>query len=184
MDSATYEEAMNSINSDLENIQSDVNDLQTTTGTDGSYFKSSTSELDPAASAAMGGMMMVMMVVYAIVFVVLIGSMWKLFTKAGKAGWAAIVPVYNSLVQLEIIGRPWWWFLLMFVPLLNIWVSIVICLDFAKAYGKSTGFGVFLILLPIIAFPMLAFSKDAKYVGPVAKNVEGLMPAPDVPRAA
>lgn len=178
MEDATYEEAMNSINSDFESIRSEIDDMKTTTGTDGSYNNSMRGP-SLEASVEMGATALVIGIVYLAVVVLFLASMWKLFTKAGKAGWAAIVPIYNSLMQLEIIGRPWWWLLLMLVPILNIWIAIVICLDFAKAYGKSTGYGVFLILLPFVAFPMLAFSKDTKYVGPVAAGNESLMPVPE-----
>lgn len=121
----------------------------------------------------------VLFLVYILVLVVLIGSMWKLFTKANKPGWAAIIPFYNIIVMLEIIGRPLWWFVCMFIPFVSIWFSIVLALDLAKSYGKSTLYGVLLILLPIVGFPLLAFGKDTHYVGPVAEGLEGFMPAPD-----
>ncbi len=102
------------------------------------------------------------------VSVLLVVSLWKLFTKAGKPGWAAIVPVYNIIVMMEIIGRPTWWTVLYFVPVANIVVSIINMLDFAKSYGKSAGYGVLMIFFPYIMYPILAFSTDTKYVGPVA----------------
>ena len=101
----------------------------------------------------------------ALAFVVLmIASLWVVFTKAGKPGWAAIVPVYNIIVKLEIVGRPLWWILLMFLPLVNIVVWIVISIDLAKSFGKDVGYGVGLALLPFIFHPMLAFG-DATYRG-------------------
>ena len=56
-------------------------------------------------------------VFYIAVIVFYIICMWKIFVKAGKPGWASIIPIYSSLVQLEILGRPWWWLLLLFVLL-------------------------------------------------------------------
>jgi hypothetical protein len=101
----------------------------------------------------------------ALAFVVLmIASLWVVFTKAGKPGWAAIVPVYNIIVKLEIVGRPLWWILLMFLPLVNIAIWIVISIDLAKSFGKDVGYGVGLALLPFIFHPMLAFG-DATYRG-------------------
>ena len=94
--------------------------------------------------------------------------MWKLFSKAGKPGWAAIVPIYSTIVNMEVIGRPGWWFLLYFVPFLGIYLSVIDTIFLARSYGKSTGFAVGLILLPVVFYPMLAFSKDANYVGPTA----------------
>lgn len=150
----------------------------TTTSSRSSY--GSTSELSPGESAAVMGGMLFVWAIYFAVFIVMVVSLWKLFVKAGKPGWAALIPVYNNIVELEIVGRPVWWvLLLMLVPFLNIWVSIVLVLDLAKSYGKSTNYGIFMVLLPVVAFPMLAFSKDTKYVGPVAQGLDGFMPAPD-----
>jgi len=92
-------------------------------------------------------------------------SMWKIFVKAGKPGWASIIPFYNFIIELEILGRPWWFILLMFVPVANFVVSVIITFDFARVFGKSTGFGFGLFFLPIIFYPILAFS-DATYIGP------------------
>ena len=88
--------------------------------------------------------------------------MWKIFVKAGKPGWAAIVPVYNVLIELEITHLPWWFLLLMFVPLANFVILIFIMLALAKVFGKSTAFGLGLIFLSFIFIPILAFG-DAKY---------------------
>lgn len=99
-----------------------------------------------------------------VVTVLLIAAMWKVFAKAGKPGWAVIVPIYNVIVMLEIAGRPVWWFLLLFVPLVNVIVALVVAIDLAKAYGKSTGFGLGLFFLGFIFYPILGFG-DAQYVG-------------------
>jgi hypothetical protein len=93
--------------------------------------------------------------------------MWKVFVKAGKPGWAAIVPIYNVIVELEIIGRPWWYLLLMLIPLVNVVIGIMIIFDLAKVFGKGTGFGFGLLFLSFIFIPILAFG-DAKYQGPIA----------------
>ena len=97
-----------------------------------------------------------------VIIVVMVASMWKVFTKAGKPGWAAIVPIYNFIVILEIAGKPLWWFLLLLVPFVNFVVFFLLGINIAKAFGKGTGFGVGLTLLPFIFYPMLAFT-DATY---------------------
>jgi hypothetical protein len=104
---------------------------------------------------------------YMAIIVFYIFCMWKIFVKAGKPGWAAIIPIYNVLVELEILGRPWWFLLLFFVPLVNIVIGIMILFDMAKVFGKGTGFGFGLLFLSFIFIPILAFG-DAKYVGPIA----------------
>jgi ABC-type sulfate transport system permease subunit len=86
--------------------------------------------------------------------------MWKIFVKAGKPGWGCIVPIYNIILQLEIAGRPIWWIFLMFIPFVNAIFGIIIILDIAKAFGKGTGFGIGMIFLPFIFFPILAFDRS------------------------
>ncbi len=92
--------------------------------------------------------------------------LWRIFVKAGKPGWAAIVPIYNILVELEILGRPWWWLLLMMIPLVNFVVGIIIIFDLAKVFGKSSAFALGLLFLSPIFIAILAFG-SAKYIGPV-----------------
>ena len=95
---------------------------------------------------------------------VIVASMWKLFTKAGKPGWAAIVPIYNVIVMLEITGKPLWYIALFFVPLANLYVAIALPFWMAKSFGKEMGFGFGLLFLGPIFYPLLAFG-DAQYTG-------------------
>jgi len=96
----------------------------------------------------------------------MIASMWKIFTKAGKPGWAAIIPIYNLIVLLEIAGKPLWWFILMLIPFVNIVVFIMVLVSIARNFGKGVGFAIGMLLLPFIFYPMLGFG-DARYA-PVA----------------
>jgi hypothetical protein len=109
--------------------------------------------------------------VYLAFIVVFVAAYWVIFQKAGKPGWAAIVPIYNIIVMLQIVNRPGWWFLLMLIPFVNFVVMILVMLDFAKAFGRSTAFGLGLIFLAPIFFLILAFG-GSRYVGinrPVAQ---------------
>jgi hypothetical protein len=100
-------------------------------------------------------------------------SQWKIYTKAGKPGWAAIVPVYNYIVWLEIIGKPMWWLaILLLVPCVNFIFLIWMLNLLSKSFGKSEGFTVGLFFLPFIFFPILAFG-GAQYLGPSAKEAQG-----------
>ena len=105
-----------------------------------------------------GGVGIVMSVIYVVVAIVMIVSMWKVFEKGGKPGWASIVPIYNIIVMLEIADKPLWWVLLLFIPIVNVVISIMVMISFAEAYGKSAGFGIGLALLPVIFLPILAFT--------------------------
>ena len=107
----------------------------------------------------------VMLLVQLVIVVVTVASMWKIFTKAGQPGWAALVPIYNIVVLLQIVGKPIWWIVLMLIPLVNIVVAVILSVAVAKSFGKGAGFGIGLMLLSFIFYPILAFG-DAQYVGP------------------
>jgi hypothetical protein len=99
--------------------------------------------------------------------VVMIAALWKVFTKAGQPGWASIVPIYNLIVMLTIVGKPLWWIILLMIPLVNIYAIFVIAIGLAKSFEKSTGFGIGLVLLSIVFYPILGFG-SARYMGPAA----------------
>lgn len=126
--------------------------------------------MDSGYSDAIGaGVGVVTWLISVAVGVFVIICTWKIYTKAGKPGWAAIIPIYNILVLLEIVGRPWWFLLLMFVPVANIVVSIMVIFDEAKVFGKGVGFGFGLLFLSPIFNAILAFG-DATYKGPIATS--------------
>ncbi len=105
--------------------------------------------------------------IFGFVFLVLIlilASLWKVFTKAGKPGWGCIVPIYNVILLLEIAGKPLWWVILLFIPLVSIVVAILVSIEVGKAFGKSTAFGLGLALLPFVFYPVLGFG-SAQYQG-------------------
>jgi hypothetical protein len=101
---------------------------------------------------------------YLAVYVLEVVGMWRAFAKAGKPGWAAIVPIYNFYVLCKIAGRPGWWWVLLLIPIVNIVIWIIVSIDAAKAFGKTAGFGVGLALLPFVFWPILGFG-DATYMG-------------------
>ena len=107
--------------------------------------------------------------------VLILPALGRSFLKAGRPGWAAIVPFYNIIVMLEIAKRPVWWVLLvLLVPGVNVVVGIVLMVDFAIAYGKGGGFAIGLYFLPFIFFPILGFG-DATYVGIKRERVSRLL---------
>lgn len=106
---------------------------------------------------------------YFIVFIVIIAGMWKVFTKAGKPGWAAIIPIYNIVILLEIVGKPAWWVILFLIPFVNFVIAILIMYQLALSFGQGIGMAILLIVLPFVGFPVLGFG-SATYSGP-AKSV-------------
>ena len=104
--------------------------------------------------------MLVMLGVMAIMVV----SAWKIFTKAGHPGWAAIVPIYNIYIMVLIAKKEAWWVILFFIPLVGFIANILVSIDIAKAFGKGAGFGLGMAFLPFIFYPLLAFG-SATYQG-------------------
>jgi uncharacterized membrane protein YhaH (DUF805 family) len=113
-------------------------------------------------------------VIYLAVVGLMVASMWKIFSKAGKPGWACLVPIYNSVVMLQVAGKPVWWLVLMFIPFVNFVVALLTVVGIAKNFGKGTGFALGMVFLSPIFFPMLAFG-DAEYVGEDAGAAPGQM---------
>jgi len=103
----------------------------------------------------------VLMLELALIVLCIIG-LWKLFAKAGKPGWASIVPIYNTIVMIEMAGKPIWWIILLFIPVVNIVISIIIMIGLAKNFGRGTGTAIGLIFLPMIFLLILGFG-SAEY---------------------
>ena len=104
--------------------------------------------------------------------VLLIVAMWMIFKKAGKPGWAAIVPFYNIYTMYEITWGSGWRFLMLLIPFYNIVLGIQTQVKLAKAFGKSGGFAVGLIFLTYVFYPILAFDGSV-YQGVPGKAGEG-----------
>lgn len=118
------------------------------------------------AAGAAGGL--VILVIWLAILVLIIAGFWKVFEKAGQPGWAAIVPIYNVYVLCKIAGRPGWWLILFFVPIVSFVIAIIVSVDVAKAFGKGVGFALGLIFLGFIFYPVLGFG-SAQYQGPPAR---------------
>ena len=97
----------------------------------------------------------------SLVFVVFaIVEWWMLFVKAGRPGWAAIIPIYNIYTLIKISGHSGWWLLWMLIPIVNIIAGIIIWVDVAKKFGKGVGFGLGLIFFNFIFAGILAFGSS------------------------
>lgn len=105
-----------------------------------------------------------MIVFFLVVVIWMAITMWIIFEKAGQPGWAALIPVYNLIVFMRIIGKPWWWILLWMIPYAQlVWIVWGYNL-LAKKFGKSEGFTVGIVFLGFIFLPILAFG-SATYEG-------------------
>ena len=102
--------------------------------------------------------------IFLAVLLIMLAAMWKLFAKAGEPGWAIIIPIYNIIVLLKVSGKPWWWLFLFIIPIVGIVIALLANIGLAKNFGKGTGYGIGLFLLPFIFIPILAFG-SAQFQG-------------------
>ena len=152
---------------------------------------SSDLEMSPTALA-------ILTVVSLAAWLILIASMWRVFTKAGQPGWHAIVPFLNTWTLIKVAGKPEWWFFLFFVPCVNSIVAFVVLYDVAKAFGRSSIFGVGTALFSPVFLPILAFgssehlaterrrdrdlrAQSPHYAQPTYAQPQGWNPSPSVP---
>ena len=135
------------------------------------YLSSLISALNMLQNDGLGIIGIILAVGMIIVFVAIIGAilagLWQTFVKAGEAGWKGIIPIYNIWVLMEIIGRPGWWLILFFIPVVGFFIWIVVCLDLAKSFDHGTGFAVGLMIFPFIFFIILGWG-EAQYQGALA----------------
>ncbi|MGM9476786.1 DUF5684 domain-containing protein [Pedobacter sp. GSP4] len=110
-------------------------------------------------------------IIYLAIIVIFIAGMWKVFEKAGKPGWAAIIPIYNLIILLEIVGKPMIWILWLIIPCVNIVFAIWLYNLVSKSFGKSEGFTIGLVIFPFIFWPILGFG-SATYLGPSAAEAQ------------
>ena len=103
-------------------------------------------------------------ILYLVLIALALAGWWKIFAKAGKPGWAALIPIYNLIVMLQIAGRPIWWLVLLFIPFINLVILVLVCIELVARFGKGPLFGVGLALFSFIFASMLGFS-DATYRG-------------------
>jgi Family of unknown function (DUF5684) len=116
----------------------------------------------PQAGGGSGIGGVIFLLVEIALIVLIVAGFWKTFEKAGKPGWAAIVPFYNLFVLVQIARKPEWWFILLIIPCVNFVFFIIVGIEVAKYFGKEAGFGVGLGLLPFIFYPILGWG-DAQY---------------------
>jgi hypothetical protein len=109
-------------------------------------------------------MLSTMLVLIGAVYLFFLVATWKLYSKAGRPGWASLIPIYTTVVFCRICGRSGWLTLALMIPGVNVIVSIMLSVDLARVFGRGTGFALGLIFLSPIFFPILAFG-SSRYVG-------------------
>lgn len=101
-------------------------------------------------------------------FIVLFACLPKLFAKAGKPAWAGLVPGYNLVVWNKLLGKPWYWLLLLLVPGVNLLMLIIYNVNTSIAYGeRELKQHVRMALLPWVVLPKLAYKDAYTFIGPI-----------------
>ncbi|HYM20404.1 MAG TPA: DUF5684 domain-containing protein [Candidatus Kapabacteria bacterium] len=126
-----------------------------------------------------GGEAIVILAIILAVIVVVIVGMTKVFQKAGKPGWACVIPIYNGIVMLQIIGKSPWLMLLMLIPIVNVIFFAYVYYKLAVAFGKPFWFCVLAILFGSLALCTMGFD-DSEYIGPDGIYPEFLSDTPDI----
>jgi hypothetical protein len=104
-------------------------------------------------------------IIIAVLTIATLAGMWATFEKAGEAGFLCLIPIFNAVILLRIVGRSALQVLLLFIPLVNLGLWLLMMLDLAGRFGKGALFGIGLTLLPFVFLPILGFS-GARYQEP------------------
>lgn len=129
------------------------------------------SQYSSEATGIFAGIGAIFIIIYLAIIILMIASMWKVFEKAGKPGWAVLIPIYNTYIMIQIVGKPTIWLLWCLIPCVNFVFAVWLYNLMSKSFGKEEGFTVGMILLPFIFWPILGFG-SAKYLGPSAAEAQ------------
>tara|TARA_R110002012_G_scaffold83323_4_gene209739 strand:+ start:4190 stop:5929 length:1740 start_codon:yes stop_codon:yes gene_type:complete len=90
---------------------------------------------------------------------------WKLYVKAGRKAWEAAIPVYNGIVLMKIINRPWWWVLLLFIPIINLLMFPVVWVETIRSFGKNSLVDTWLVILTLgLYIYYINYAEDVQYI--------------------
>ncbi|AVI49747.1 signal peptidase I [Pukyongia salina] len=90
---------------------------------------------------------------------------WKLYLKAGRKAWEAGVPIYNAIVLMKIINRPWWWTILLFIPIVNLIMFPVVWVETIRSFGRNSTTDTVLVLLTLgLYIYYINYTQDVTYI--------------------
>lgn len=115
------------------------------------------------------GVAIIILLFVLVITVLSIVGLWKVFEKAGYAGWKSLIPIYNAVILYKIGGFNPWLILLNIIPfiggLIAIVMQIMVMNGISRMFNKGVGFTIGLIFLPFIFLPVLGFD-DSVYDNP------------------
>jgi len=105
------------------------------------------------------------LILFLIIQLIHFGGTWKLYNAAGRKSWEALVPVYNSVVLMKIINRPWWWTILLFIPIVNLIMFPVIWVETIRSFGRNSTTDTVLVILTLgLYIYYINYTQDLKYI--------------------
>jgi len=107
---------------------------------------------------------------FVIIAITFLLAVMMVFEKGRESGFAILIPVYNVYLLTRITEKPWWWTILLLIPILNIYFGILMMHRLSESFGKSWGFTLGLLLLPVVFLPILAFDSSTIYKGNNSHN--------------
>ena len=108
--------------------------------------------------------MALFILVFIIITITFLLAIMMIFEKGRESGFAILIPVYNVYLLTRITEKPWWWTILLLIPILNIYFGVLITHSLSLSFGKGWGTTLGLVLLPIVFLPILAFNNN-DYIG-------------------
>ena len=140
------------------------------------YYYSYTADIPATTTVTLGAMLGTYSAIVIVFYVLLVIAQWKIFTKAGEAGWKSLIPIYNMVVLYKIIGLSPWLLLIYLAGIIpvvgyiaTLVLSIISMVKLGQAFGKGAGFIVGLVFLTPIFQMILGFG-SAEYVGPQSNS--------------
>lgn len=89
---------------------------------------------------------------------------WKLYVKAGRKAWEAAVPIYNGVVLMQIINRPKWWIVLLFIPIVNLLMFPVIWIETIRTFGFYKKLDSLLVIVTLGLYTFyISYATDTTY---------------------
>ncbi|MEX0362135.1 MAG: signal peptidase I, partial [Allomuricauda sp.] len=90
---------------------------------------------------------------------------WKLYVKAGRKAWEAAIPIYNGVVLMKIINRPWWWVPLLFIPIINLLMFPVVWVETIRSFGKNKLLDTWAVILTLgFYIYYINYAEDVSYI--------------------
>ena len=105
-------------------------------------------------------------ILISIYLIFLLAGKWATFEKAGEKGWKSLIPIYNTVIILKMVGKPWWWVLLYIIPPVGIVIHVMVSHLLSQSFGQGIIYTIGLYFFSPVFYLLIGFKKSIEYVGP------------------